>query len=348
MFITLLALVSSAFATSDLSMDFLDVGQGDGVLIQTADGQTILIDGGKASAHVEDQLKALGISHIDLLVATHAHDDHIGGHEAILTDFVVDEYVTNGLSYTSKTFGRILALAEGQEAAGTLDLVSASSLVAGDDLGAGDLHIYMLPAPASITGTDQNTHSVGMVVEYQGFKALITGDSEKAETAAWLADAASVAFLDDVDVYKSIHHGSSNGDADNISWLDHVMPENVVVQVGANSYGHPTASSLDTYEVYAAEVWRNDEDGKVSIDVYSTGGYTIATETDGAVMWVSSDPVLPESVSTCPSTHPVKGNIGTERIYHLSTGSYYSRTQPEECFGTAADAVAAGYRASSR
>jgi competence protein ComEC len=347
--LSLLFLAAPAFSADHLLVDFLDVGQGDGVLIQTADGLNILIDGGKPSADVAGQLAALGITHLDLLVASHADYDHSGGHEDVLQDLTVDRYVTNGLAHTSQSYGRIMALVATQVAAGSLEQVDATSLLPGDDLGFGDLHLWVMPPPATVTGTDQNTHSIGIVLEYAGFKSLITGDSEQKETDAWLMDASYDSLIADVDVYKAIHHGAKNGDAGNTGWLDFVQPTNVVVQVGANGYGHPTTEALDTYDAYDALVWRNDDDGRVAVEVWATGGYTITTETSGIVDFVSADGVDPDGVSDCPATHPIKGNIGSSSmVYHWPGSVYYTRTQPEACFGTAADAAAAGFRASSR
>jgi competence protein ComEC len=349
MFAALLLLAAPAFAADTLLVEFLDVGQGDGVLIQTPDGHNVLIDGGRPGAHVEDLLLDRGVDHLDLLVASHADYDHSGGHEAVLGELSVDAYVTNGLDHTSQSYGRITELSEGLAAAGSLELRSADSYLPGDDLGVDDLHLYILPPPASIGGTNQNSHSIGIVVEYNGFKALITGDSLKNETAAWLADPSYDDLLADVDVYKAIHHGASNGDADNYAWLDLVQPENVVVQVGKNGYGHPTMESLETYDLYAAETWRNDQDGDVRVEVWETGGYTVESEVDGVVGYVSADPVPSATAWDCPATHPVKGNIGSRsRVYHVPGGVYYSRTQPEECFVSGDAAAAGGFRASSR
>lgn len=161
-----------------------------------------------------------------------------------------------------------------------------------------------------------------------------------------LAEGLYNSMIADIDVYKAIHHGSKDGDAGNTPWLDLVMPENVVVPVGPNSYGHPTAEAMTTYAAYATSISRTDDDGRVTAQVWDGGGYTLQTEVDG-VVFVSGDPIPADGVD-CPTTHPVKGNIGSAKIYHVPTGSYYKRTTPEECFASSADAAAAGYRASSR
>lgn len=345
--VLLLALAAASAFASDLTIDFLDIGQGDGVLVRTPSGYTVLIDGGKPSGHADDQLVALGVDHIDLLVATHADYDHAGIHEAILAEFEVGTYITNGLPHSTLSYARITALADRLAAEGRLEVVTSEAFATGEDLGVDDVSLYLLPPPDSLSGTDQNTHSIGIVLEYLDFKAVFTGDSERAETNAWLTEGLGTDLLADIDVYKAIHHGANNGDAGNVSWMDLVFPEHVVIPVGPNSYGHPTVGALATYDSYGAQVYRTDDDGRVSIGVTATGAYTIATES-GGVVFVSSHPVPPVTLSDCPATHPVKGNVGASLIYHLPGGAYYTRTYPEACFATAPDAEAAGYRASSR
>ncbi len=342
----LLILNTLAFAAPTLQVDFLDVGQGDAVLIRTSDGKVVLLDGGKPSGDADTQLAALGVTRIDLLIASHADYDHAGVHEDILAAFDVGEYVTNGLSHTSQSYSRITSLARTQAASGALVTTVASDLAPGEDLGWGDLHLYLMTPPASIAGTDQNLHSMGVMIEYGDFRALVTGDSERKETDAWLAAGTYNELIADIDVYKAIHHGSKDGDAGNTPWLNRVMPENVVVPVGPNSYGHPTIEAMTTYQAYASSISRTDNDGRVTAQVWAGGGYTLATEV-GGVIFVSGEGIPADGVN-CPATHPVKGNIGSEKVYHSPTGAYYKRTTPEECFASAADAAAAGYRASSR
>jgi beta-lactamase superfamily II metal-dependent hydrolase len=77
-------------------------------------------------------------------------------------------------------------------------------------------------------------------------------------------------------VYKSIHHGASNGD--NAAWLANVRPENVVISVGQNSYGHPTAQTLRLYRQTGARVYRTDRHGTVTFEGRADGTYTADTE----------------------------------------------------------------------
>ncbi|AFD27659.1 Metallo-beta-lactamase superfamily hydrolase (plasmid) [Deinococcus gobiensis I-0] len=124
-------------------------------------------------------------------------------------------------------------------------------------------------------GNEQNLNSVGLLVQYGAFRALMTGDSETPETAGWLKKYPA-STLGPIDVYKSIHHGAANGD--NTTWLAAVRPRNVVVSVGPNNYGHPTATALNLYKSVGAVTWRTDQMGTVTITVQPSGAYTITTE----------------------------------------------------------------------
>ena len=82
----LLSMIAAALA-GDLRVDMLDVGQGDSILIRTPANKIILIDAAESKAHVSDQLKAQGVDHLDLVIATHPHADHIGGMQTVLQSY---------------------------------------------------------------------------------------------------------------------------------------------------------------------------------------------------------------------------------------------------------------------
>ncbi|MFC6663000.1 excalibur calcium-binding domain-containing protein [Deinococcus multiflagellatus] len=122
---------------------------------------------------------------------------------------------------------------------------------------------------------EQNVNSIGLLIQYGSFRALLTGDSETPETNAWLKTYPA-SFLGPVNVYKSIHHGAKNGD--NARWLAAVRPENVVIGVGPNNYGHPTAEALSLYKKAGAGIYRTDLNGTVTVTVQRTGQFIITTE----------------------------------------------------------------------
>jgi competence protein ComEC len=105
------ASIATALASENLTVSFLDVGQGDSELIQFA-GKNILIDGSTQDmgSQVECYLKEQGVSSLNLLVATHPHEDHIGGLLTVLKDFTVEQVLDSGEAHTSQTFEDYLNL----------------------------------------------------------------------------------------------------------------------------------------------------------------------------------------------------------------------------------------------
>ncbi|MFD1731602.1 ComEC/Rec2 family competence protein [Deinococcus malanensis] len=116
---------------------------------------------------------------------------------------------------------------------------------------------------------------MGLRLEFGDFKALMTGDSEKPETQAWL-EQDRPEIRGPFQVYKSIHHGAANGDHQ--AWLASVRPENVVVSVGENSYGHPTKTALNLYDQNGIRTYRTDEQGTVTFTAKADGTYTVTTD----------------------------------------------------------------------
>lgn len=348
--------------TDDLVIRFLDVGQGDGVLITMPNGKVVLVDGGTPHADADDRLRELGVDHIDRLLASHADYDHAGVHEDILRDFPVTTYLTNGLAHTSKSYSRITALAAGLVERGDLKVYRASSFEAGQDIGSGGVGLHLMPPPVGMGG-DQNDNSIGLIVTYGEFEAVMTGDSGGSETGGWMLVPAYRDLLDDVEVYKSAHHGASSGDPENPRWVTRMDPEVVVISVGAdNRYGHPTADALALYSRSGATVCRTDRNGEVVVTVEEDGSYEVEVErnvgTAATVLVAEPEPdggeggeggggpVPPVTERDCPASHPIKGNQGSNGwIYHVPGRGSYAATKPEACFATAADAAAAGYRA---
>lgn len=248
-----------------LELRFLDVGQGDAVLIRNA-GREVLIDTGPTD-DVAAHLKRLGVDTLDLLVASHNHSDHIGGADAVLDRIPVKNYLDNGHPATTQIQRRVLDRIRRKK----VTYLRATSRT----IAIGDARLRIIPAPA-IAGLDdgeQNNRSVVVLLERGRFRALLSGDSEVEEQDALLkADQ-----VPDVDVLKAAHHGSRNGVS--AAWLARTRPEVVVISVGAgNSYGHPHAEALRLYRSAGSRVLRTDQQGDVVIRVGPDGRYVVRTE----------------------------------------------------------------------
>ena len=252
--------------TGTLTMRFLNVGQGDAVLVTTSTGKTMLYDGGRSTTRMREYMETYGVQGVDLMVASHADFDHIAGLVPVAQDAKVRYFVNNGLAGTTETWGRLVDALEAQKT--TFVKASARTFTLGDAT-------VKVIAPPKGMPDNQNLNSVGVLVQFGKFRALMTGDSETEETEAWLA-AGTARNVGPVDVYKSIHHGARNGD--NAAWLAAVRPKNVVIGVGPNSYGHPTADALALYKRAGATVYRTDRQGTVTFTGNADGTYTVTTD----------------------------------------------------------------------
>ena len=271
----------------ELELRFLDVGQGDAVLIRNA-GKAALVDAGPSGGIVR-QLQALGVDSLDLFVASHNHADHIGGAEAVLGRMPVRFYLDNGYPHTTQTQARVLALVRDRNVTYLAATPRAISL--------GDATLRIIPSPFDDQTAEQNNLSVTIVVERGEFRALLTGDSEIPLINALLTSGA----VSDVDVLKAAHHGSRNGVTP--AWLNRTKPEVVVISVGANNpYGHPAPWALRYYSAAGRRVLRTDVVGDVVITVGVDGCYEVATERTGAV----SEPVTPTVQPTTPTPQPAR------------------------------------------
>ncbi len=260
---------TATVAGTPVRITFLDVGQADAVLIQAPAGQTALLDAGLPSPTAA--LRERGVTAIDLLVASHAHADHIGGMTAVLEAFPIRFYMDNGIPHTSIIYRRLLeALQPRPEIKylnadsrtitlgdATLEVLSAapfppSSAIA--ELAVETATDSLPDAPADtapwIAADDQNNRSIGLILRLGSFAAFFSGDSE-VEQLTWLLRKDAVP---DITLLKAPHHGSRNGVT--LEYLEVARPEVVVISVGdGNVYGHPHPEALELYGAFA-DVYR--------------------------------------------------------------------------------------------
>lgn len=254
------ALLSLSFAHA-LEITFLNVGQGTSVLITAPTGQAVLYDAGPAGANVVAELQQLGVTNLNLVIASHAHADHIGGMADVIDVFRPAFYMDNGLPHTTRTYERTLEAALASEAQ-LLEPIRRS-------IGLGEVQLLVLP-PAQVRATDQNNNSIGLRIEYGEFSALLPGDAEAEQWGFWLQEHADLLGI--VQVHMASHHGSRNGDT--AAGIAAVAPEVVVITTGAdNQYGHPHPEALNHY--YGATVYRTDLQGRITVNAAVDGSYTV-------------------------------------------------------------------------
>ena len=246
-------------SSQELRVTFLDVGQGDAVLIQAPGGKTALVDAGRASS-VVPELRRLGVRHIDLLVATHAHADHIGGMDDVLERFRVRNFMDNGLPHTTQAYERLMKAVEDERGMAYLRAEPRT-------LALGGASVEVLPMPGGFS--DQNNRSVALVVRYGDFSVFLSGDSETGQ----LCFMERRGLVPNVTALKAPHHGSGNGFTP--GFLDAARPEVIVVSVGRNAYGHPSDAAISAFEAVAATVIRTDQVGAVTVAGRRSGAYEV-------------------------------------------------------------------------
>lgn len=266
--VPLVAFLSGLASAQDLKLYFLDVGQGDAVLVTTPDGKSLAYDAGRARDRAAQLIRARGVTRLDLAVMSQGDADHIGGFEGIAEQLRPLNVLSNGLAATTQTYARVIAAFR---AAGTVGLRAEERTIR---LGS-SVTLRVLPAPPGVPAGDQNANSVGLLLEFGGFKAFLGGDAEPVTMRGWAAKYS--AQLANIDVFKATHHGSKNNDTR--EFLELLRPQDVGIGVGANNpYGHPNAEALALYAGVGAAVWRTDRHGTVTVTVKPDGRYTVRTE----------------------------------------------------------------------
>ncbi|HET6948277.1 MAG TPA: DNA internalization-related competence protein ComEC/Rec2 [bacterium] len=251
-----------------LSITVLDVGQGDAILLRAPSGHTVLIDGGgEVEGHltgydvgarrVVPVLRRLGVRRIDVVILSHAHEDHAGGLVAVLQNFRVGLVLDSGLPHPAPSYARIRELVA---ARGIPYRLARRGMRL--DLGDGLRLAVLLPQEPLIagSGSDVNLNSVVVRATYHHVGVLFTGDMEA------LNESQLLDLGDDVRsaILKVAHHGSDTGTTE--AFIDAVRPAVAVISVGAmNPFGHPHRRTLDVLEGWGAQVYRTDRDGAVLI-----------------------------------------------------------------------------------
>jgi beta-lactamase superfamily II metal-dependent hydrolase len=248
----------------ELQVHFIDVGQGDSILIDLGDTE-VLIDGGGKSPGVVTYLSDYVDGTLEVMVATHPHADHIGGLIAVLDAFVVDEIWHNGDSSTSQTYAQFMnrVNSEGAE-------VYIARLH--DTIQADELSLYV-HHPADLLDSTNN-NSIILHLAYGDIDFLFTGDAEQ-EAVGKMMILSSVR-IPDVEILQAGHHGSSTSSSSD--FLAITSPEVAIYMAGeGNSYGHPHEETIIALTDIGAEIYGTDVCGSI---VVTTNGeiYSIQTE----------------------------------------------------------------------
>lgn len=263
--------VSSALpVSSSFAVTFIDVGQGDSSLIQ-CDGRYMLIDGGlpDQSQKIYALLKKRNIAHLDYIVCTHAHSDHVGGLAGALQIASCDQAFSNTLTYSSKTYTKFVKQLQEHD-------VPLSIPNVGDVYSLGSASYQILGPTDREKTMDENDQSLILRIQYGSTYFLFTGDAEQEEQQLLMYNSYDSLRAN---VLKAAHHGSSNGAS--AAWIKAVKPEITVISCGKNNeYGHPHEKTLDLLKNAGSSVYQTDLQGDITVT--SDGSSVSASPTKNA------------------------------------------------------------------
>jgi beta-lactamase superfamily II metal-dependent hydrolase len=237
------------------TVEILDVGQGDAILVRSPEHKTALIDAGP-SRHVVELLKARGVKSLDLVVVSHHHADHYGGMAAVIREFKPRVFLATDSSHSTPLYLRLLQVVRdsGMQAIFPTDSPRKIEL--------GSVVLTVLPQPPE-DHRDENDNSIGIRLQYGSFSMLLTGDSEAGERAYWETKVPDL--IRDCSVLKLAHHGSKNGT--DARWLELVRPQVAVASMGRNNgFGHPSPQTIDLLDRLGIPLVRTDQEGTITLE----------------------------------------------------------------------------------
>lgn len=273
----------------DMLVHYIDVGQGDAILIQSPNGKNMLIDGGPKSAgdKVVSFLKSKGVSTLDIVVATHPDADHIGGLIAVLNNFKVNQVIDSGKVHTTQTYYEMLQVIDSKNIPFT---VAETNDTIDFDLSLKTTVLY-----ADENAKDNNDASIVIRTVYGSVSFLFTAD------AATNIESKLLSRNDLKSTYlKAGHHGSNTSSS--AVFLNAVKPVGTILSYKENnSYGHPHAEVVERLKAIGTTIYSTAESGDITI---TTNGSTHSVSAKPWVGSVKPAPVTPTPVVPKPEPKP--------------------------------------------
>jgi len=238
-------------------ISFLNVGQGDSILIRTPDDYTVLIDGGPSASVLDElgQIVPIYNRTIDLIILSHPHADHVNGLVEVVKRFKVEKVLIVGTPYNNAFYQEFLRVIN-------RDGISLNIAQANNDIKLGNYVFIDVVWPInSLVGKhfeNVNNASLSVRVLFEGHSVMLSGDAEIEQEHEIIESGFDLS----ADIYKAGHHGSRTASSE--EFLEKVEPEIAVIQSGIeNSFEHPHKETLKKFRERNIEVRRNDLEGRV-------------------------------------------------------------------------------------
>ncbi len=317
----------------NLEVHYIDVDQGDAILIKQDDSNMLIDAGDNAYGdRVVNYLKSNNVTHLDYVVGTHPHADHIGGMDDVINTFDIGKVIMPQINHNTKTFEDVITAIKNKGLKITTPKV-------GDTYEIGDASFIIL-APNSDSYSNLNDYSVITKLMYGNNSFMFTGDAEVESERETVNNNQGLKS----DVLKVGHHGSDTSTTP--EFLNAVDPKYSVIQSGTgNKYGHPVQSTLTKLQNKNIEIYRNDLSGDI-----------IATSDGNAIIFNTNPSEASPKQSTAPpeidkeQTSNIEDNetkyIGNKnsKIFHLTDCSNLPNKKNRSYFDNKDEAINSGYR----
>lgn len=235
---------------------YIDVGQGDSILIESEE-KNLLIDAGTPEScdFLIKYLKSQNIKKINSIIITHPHDDHIGGIAKIIKTFPIDSLYSPKVIHTNESFKNLVnVLKEKKLNINVLSTNKSNNIDLGKNT---NIEIF---SPSNELYENLNNYSPIMRISYGETSFLFTGDAEEEAEKEVLKNNYNIKS----DVLKVGHHGSHTSSTKD--FLNKISPKIAIISAGLdNSYGHPNQSTLNKLKERNIKIFRTDEDGTIKI-----------------------------------------------------------------------------------
>ena len=261
----------------ELRVSFINVGQGDSILLETPTNKRMLVDAGTLSAgtSVVNLLTKKGIKHLDYVVATHPDADHIGGMLPVLKTFTVGKFLDSGKVHTTDTYYDMLKLIDSKKI--PFSVPSAGSVIKLDN------YVTVQVLYADSKANDTNDSSLVLKLTYNKVSFLLMGDAD-----AGLETALMKKYNVQSTILKAGHHGADTSTS--AAFLSKVKPQATILSYGAkNSYGHPDPDTVARLKKAKTNLYSTAISGTITV---STNGqkYTVSVKPWTGAAAVKPDP----------------------------------------------------------
>lgn len=300
----------------ELVVHFIDVGQGDSTFICFPNGKTAIIDGGtrKSGEKVVNYLKELGINKIDYLIATHPHEDHIGGLPQIVKNFTIGKVYMPDRTASTKIFEELLNEIKNKD-------LKIEVGKGGDYIIDESTMKFFILAPNRDDYNETNDFSIVTKIEYMDNSFIIMGDAEESSEQ----DILKKGYDLKANVLRIGHHGGRTSSTS--EFLNEVKPDYFVISLGKdNSYGHPHKETIERIKKTNSNILRTDELGDIVI------------VSDGKNLRISKDIIKEDKIEGV-----FIGNKNT-KVYHKKGCGTLPKEENQIIFKSREEAESEGYR----